>query len=44
MDLLLQVSDANIVWTGILLRGAVSEYIKKYSPLEIQLNGRWIRK
>ena len=44
MDLLLQVSDANIVRTGILLRGAVSEYIQKYSPLEIQLNGRWIRK
>lgn len=44
MDLLLQVNDANIVRTGILLRGAVSEYIKKYSPLEIQLNGRWIRK
>ena len=44
MDLLLQVNDANIVRTGILLRGAVSEYIKKYSPLEIRQNGRWIRK
>jgi 2',3'-cyclic-nucleotide 2'-phosphodiesterase (5'-nucleotidase family) len=44
MDLLLQVNDANIARTGILLRGSVSEYIQKYSPLEIKLNGRWIRK
>ncbi len=44
MDLLLQVNDANIARTGILLRGAIAEYIKKYSPLEIQMDGRWIRK
>ncbi len=44
MDLLLQINDANIARTGILLRDAVSENIQKNTPLEIELNGRWIRK
>jgi len=44
MGLLLQVNDANIARTGILLRDAVSEYIQVYTPLEIGVEGRWIKK
>ena len=41
MDLLLEVNDANIARTGILLRDAVSEYIQEHSPLLIEPDGRW---
>ncbi len=44
LDLLLEVNEANVAYTGILLRDAISEYIQKYTPMEIQLNGRWQRK
>jgi 5'-nucleotidase/UDP-sugar diphosphatase len=44
MDLLLQIDQANVARTGILLRDAVSEYIQSHSPLNIKLDGRWIRK
>jgi len=41
MDLLLEVNDANIARTGILLRDAVSEYIRGNTPLDIKYDGRW---
>ncbi len=41
MSLLLEVNDANIARTGILLRDAVSEYIQKNTPLVMELDGRW---
>ena len=44
MELLLQVNDANIARTGTLLRDAVSEYIQLHSPLDISVDGRWVRK
>jgi 5'-nucleotidase/UDP-sugar diphosphatase len=41
LDLLLQVDEANVAHTGILLRDAVSEYISTHNPLEIKTDGRW---
>ncbi len=36
--------DNAFTYTGKLVREAVIEYIKKHSPLNIQLDGRWKRK
>ncbi len=36
--------DSAFTYTGKLIREAVVEYIKKHSPLKIQLDGRWKRK
>ena len=44
LDSLLRVDEVIIESTGILLRDAVSEYIQKHSPLENQLDNRWISK
>jgi 2',3'-cyclic-nucleotide 2'-phosphodiesterase (5'-nucleotidase family) len=44
MDLLLQIDQANVARTGILLRDAVSQYIQENSPLNIEIDSRWIRK
>lgn len=44
MDLLLEVADANIARTGILLRDAVTQFIGNHSPLNITVDGRWVRK
>ena len=35
--------DSAFTYTGKLIREAVVEYIKKHSPLKIQLDGRWKR-
>jgi 2',3'-cyclic-nucleotide 2'-phosphodiesterase (5'-nucleotidase family) len=44
LDTLLHTDEINIESIGILLRDAVSKYIQNHSPLENQLDNRWIRK
>ena len=44
MELLLDVDEANIAWTGILLRDAVTQYIGNHSPLNVTVDGRWVRR
>jgi len=41
LGLLLEVPQEAVAYTGILLREAVIEYIKKNSPLNITIKGRW---
>ena len=39
--LLKSVPPEEVAYTGILLREAVIEYIRRHSPLKIQTDGRW---
>ncbi|NOX36675.1 MAG: bifunctional metallophosphatase/5'-nucleotidase [Calditrichaeota bacterium] len=43
LTLLKTVPPEEVAYTGILLREAVIEYIRKHSPLHIQTDGRWKR-
>ncbi len=44
MDLLLDIDEARIARTGILLRDAVSSYIQEHTPLVVKTDGRWKKK
>jgi 5'-nucleotidase/UDP-sugar diphosphatase len=41
LEMLLTIDEANIARTGIMLREAVSEYIRNHTPLKIRTDGRW---
>jgi len=43
LSMLESVPEQNIARTGILLRDAVTEYIRKHTPLNIKSDGRWVR-
>ena len=44
LDALAEVPEERIDRTGIILREAVTEYVRNHSPLKIKTDGRWIRK
>ncbi len=41
MEMLTHISKELVAYTGILVREAVIEYVNKYSPLNVKLDGRW---
>lgn len=41
LGMLAQIPREQVAYTGILLREAVIEYIRRNSPLEIRTDGRW---
>ena len=38
---LAELPESEVDQTGILLRDAVTQYVQKYSPLKIKVDGRW---
>ena len=44
LNQLADVPESQVDQTGILLRDAVTQYIQKYSPLKIKVDGRWQKK
>ncbi len=41
LQILTTIPQEKVAYTGILVREAVIEYVKKHSPLRIELQGRW---
>ncbi len=41
MAILKTIPQERVAYTGILLREAVIEYVKKHSPLRVEIEGRW---
>ncbi|RMH63020.1 MAG: bifunctional metallophosphatase/5'-nucleotidase [Calditrichaeota bacterium] len=43
LDALAEVPEERIDRTGIILREAVTEYVRNHSPLKIKTDGRWVK-
>jgi 5'-nucleotidase/UDP-sugar diphosphatase len=41
MQLLTTVSEANVNYTGVLMRSSLENYISKHSPIKPKIDGRW---
>ncbi|GAB4342730.1 MAG: bifunctional UDP-sugar hydrolase/5'-nucleotidase [Calditrichia bacterium] len=44
LSILKQIPQEHVAYTGTLMRDALIEYIKKNSPLRVELDGRWQKK
>jgi 2',3'-cyclic-nucleotide 2'-phosphodiesterase (5'-nucleotidase family) len=44
LNQLTELPERQVDQTGILLRDAVTQYVQKYSPLKIKIDGRWQKK